>query len=131
MARCAGTVAAAGVVEADSVVQSDVEDRLLFAVIFVGKLVVFELDGFALGQKSYLNDVLAGCIHGRGSCSLCFIVCHTCSFAAQLTCRALLGRTAEGGCPRVIKVLTRNLPGRRDVRPRDPRPCLLRPWFCP
>ena len=50
MAGGAGAITAAGVVQADAVVQGYVEDRLLFAVIFVGKLVVFELD--KLDRKS-------------------------------------------------------------------------------
>src|SRR5436305_6441440 len=47
MAGSAGAVAAAGMVQKDAVVESNIPNRLAFAMFLVGQLAVFELDGFA------------------------------------------------------------------------------------
>jgi len=59
-------------VEMDAVVQGDVEQRLLLAVVFVGQLAVFELDGLAFGQERYLNRFSPA---RRWSRLLCFAFC--------------------------------------------------------
>ena len=56
----AGAIAAAGVVERDAEVQGDVENGLLFAVIFVGQFAVLELHRLAFGQERDLHRVFAG-----------------------------------------------------------------------
>src|SRR5713226_8558440 len=47
MAGGAGAVAAAGMVQKDAVVESNVQNGLGFAVLLVGQLAVLELDGLA------------------------------------------------------------------------------------
>ncbi len=59
MAGGAGAIAAAGVIEPDAIVQRDVQQRFLFAVILVGQLAVLELNRLALGKERDLHRVLA------------------------------------------------------------------------
>ena len=70
----AGAVAAAGVVERDTEVQCHIENRLFFAVIFIGQFAVLELHSLALGQKCDLNYVFARGFFGGGAGALSFFV---------------------------------------------------------
>ena len=48
--------------------------RLLLAVIFVGQLAVFELNGLAFGQKGDLHRVFAGSVDGQRLRCLAFFL---------------------------------------------------------
>src|SRR5579872_3027332 len=72
-------IATASVVEGDAEIQRDVEDRLLFPMIFVRQLAVLESDGLAFGQECYLHGVLARSFLGNCSGALCFLFSHCCS----------------------------------------------------
>jgi len=67
----AGAIASTGVVELDSVVERDIENRLLFAMIFVGQLAVLKRDRLAFGKEGDLNGVgvvlAGGCVDCRRS----------------------------------------------------------------
>src|SRR5437667_151463 len=77
----AGAVAATGVVQPHAVVQRDIQDGLLFAMVFVGQLAVLELYGLAFGHEHDFNRVLAGCINNSRRTGLCFLFSHSCSYS--------------------------------------------------
>jgi len=62
------------VIQADAIVQSDIEQGLFFAVIFIGQLAVLECDRLAFRQKRYLNRVLVWRIDSRRSRVLGFLI---------------------------------------------------------
>ena len=47
-------------IERDVIIERDIEERLLFAVIFVRQLAVFELDSLAFGEERNLTVLSAG-----------------------------------------------------------------------
>src|SRR5262249_38439247 len=55
--RGTGAMAAASVVETDAIVECHVEQGLLFAVVLVRQLAIFELLGIAFGQECDLHRV--------------------------------------------------------------------------
>src|SRR5580704_17566365 len=82
MARGAGTVPAARVIEADAVVQSNIQQRLFLAVVFVRQLAVIKFHGFAFGQKRDLHRVFSWSIRGCRACAVCLFFSHSYSCAA-------------------------------------------------
>src|SRR6266567_1307692 len=81
MAGRAGAVAAAGVIETHAVVQRDIKNGLLFAMVFVGQLAVLELHRLASRHEHNFHGVLAGCINNSRPAGLCFLFSHSCSYS--------------------------------------------------
>ena len=52
MAGGAGAIAAAGVIQPDAIIHRDVQQRFLFAMIFVRQLAVLELHRLALREET-------------------------------------------------------------------------------
>jgi len=67
VAGSAGAIAPAGVVEADAIVQRDIENGLLFAVVFIGQFAALEQHTLAFGKKYDFDRVLPRRIHSCGS----------------------------------------------------------------
>src|SRR5262249_487115 len=87
MAGRASAVAAAGMIKADTVVEGNVEDGLLFAMLLVGQLAVLQGHGLAFGQKGALDGVFAGAVYGHHACSLLSLVCHAAPSVPRTLCR--------------------------------------------
>src|SRR5205809_1103885 len=64
-----------------AVVQCNIKNRLLFAMVFVGQLAVLELHGLASRHEHNFHRVLAACINNSSPAALCFFFCHQCSYS--------------------------------------------------
>jgi hypothetical protein len=60
VARSAGAIASAGMIEWDAEIQSHIQNGLLESMILVGKFAVLELHRLAFGQECDLNRIFAG-----------------------------------------------------------------------
>jgi hypothetical protein len=76
VARRACAVTAACMIEANPVVERDIEQGLLLAVIFVRELAVLKLNDLSLGKERNLDRIFSGRIHRCGATAFCFLVCH-------------------------------------------------------
>src|SRR5689334_19458185 len=90
MAGGAGAVAPARVVEPDSVVQGHVQQRLLLAMILIGKFAVLKRNSLALRKECDLYRILARGIHRGRPRSLRLFVRHS---------RSYLKSAFATGCP--------------------------------
>src|SRR5579859_525986 len=88
-------------IERDAEIEGDVEQGLLFAVIFVGKLAMLELHRLAFGQEGDLHCVFSGAVYGSGSGALRFFFGHEYSLIlAAVFLPAMRGRDA--GATRIL-----------------------------